>query len=182
VISPLTPEQKFAHNTPDRPAEGCWVWRGSLESHGYGQTKIRSKQVLAHRLSWLLHHGSLPGDLCVLHRCDNPPCVRPDHLFLGTRADNFADMVAKGRRNVARGVRSGRHTKPERTARGVGSGKAKLDDDRVIAIRREYAEGATIAEVARRHDISEGGVRHIIRGRAWSHVGGPIFPTPRRAS
>jgi hypothetical protein len=75
---------------------GCWIWRGSRDRNGYGRISERNKPQLAHRVSWRIHHAAEPT-ACVLHRCDNPPCVNPAHLFLGSRADNSKDMIAKGR-------------------------------------------------------------------------------------
>ncbi|MGW2169160.1 HNH endonuclease signature motif containing protein [Streptomyces sp. NPDC001705] len=79
--------------------DGCWEWGASRHRNGYGQFHLPGKRhALAHRASWLLLFGPIPDGLHVLHRCDNRPCVRPDHLFLGTRVDNMQDMAAKGRR------------------------------------------------------------------------------------
>lgn len=78
--------------------EECWVWNGPrLKGNRYGLLQRHYHKVYAHRVSWEMHFGPIPNGLFVLHRCDNPPCVRPDHLFLGTQTDNMADMNAKGR-------------------------------------------------------------------------------------
>lgn len=80
--------------------DGCWIWIASRRFHGYGQIApagVIGKPVPAHRASWEMHFGPIPDGLCVCHRCDVPACVRPDHLFLGTKKDNSEDMVAKGR-------------------------------------------------------------------------------------
>ena len=84
--------QRFWDKVKKTPA--CWVWAGVTFRNGYGQF---GRHSLAHRIAWELMYGPIPAGLCVLHRCDNPPCVRPDHLFLGTVADNNHDMCAKGR-------------------------------------------------------------------------------------
>jgi hypothetical protein len=79
------------------PVFGCWVWSGATNRKGYGVYIFRGKYVGAHRVAWTLFRGPIPDGLFVLHRCDNPPCLNPDHLFLGTHNDNMIDMVLKGR-------------------------------------------------------------------------------------
>lgn len=81
-----------------RKTDDCWLWTASADGKGYGKMLVDGKLQQAHRLSWLIHTGESPGDWHVCHKCDNPPCVRPDHLFLGTAVDNMRDMHAKGRR------------------------------------------------------------------------------------
>lgn len=135
---------------------GCWVWTGGTARKGYGSfTPSTGKHVQAHRFSWELHHGPIPhGDghhgTCVLHRCDNPPCVNPDHLFLGTIADNIADKVAKDR-----------HT------RGETHRNSKYSDDIIRQVR--VATGLQ-REIADRFGMSQSRVS-VIRGKkAWAHV------------
>lgn len=76
---------------------GCWEWTSFTDRHGYGRFTFEKRLLLAHRASWMFHNGSIPAGLCVLHRCDNPLCVKPEHLFLGTIADNNRDAMQKGR-------------------------------------------------------------------------------------
>jgi hypothetical protein len=85
-----------------RSGIGCWEWQAYCNKDGYGQVGYQGTVTGAHRVSWILENGPIPDGLCVLHKCDNPSCVRPDHLFLGTRVDNSDDKVAKGRQ--AKGI------------------------------------------------------------------------------
>lgn len=91
-------EQRFwAKVEPMMDDRGCWVWSGARTRQGYGHLACDGQFIRASRLSWLIHNGEIPPDLCVLHRCDNPPCVNPAHLWLGTKRDNTRDMLEKGR-------------------------------------------------------------------------------------
>jgi hypothetical protein len=94
---PIPPEQRFWKYVVK--TSGCWTWSGCVNEHGYGIIGGENSRdnVLAHRLSWMIHFGPIPDGLFVCHRCDNPPCVRPDHLFVGTNTDNIRDASAKGR-------------------------------------------------------------------------------------
>lgn len=80
-----------------RKGDGCWEWQGHINAFGYGEIYVNRKHVRAHRLSWEINNGPVPGGLYVCHLCDNPKCVRPDHLFVGTHRDNMQDGKSKGR-------------------------------------------------------------------------------------
>lgn len=143
------------------PALGtaCWLWTGEMSSDGYGVFCGRR----AHRIAWEVVRGPIPyrwdagaHGLCVCHHCDNPQCVRPEHLFLGTHHDNMRDMVAKGR--AARG---------ERSARRI------LSSVDVWLIRLAASRGAKFHDIASWYGISRGAVRHVARGRRWAHGVGP---------
>ncbi len=138
---------------------GCWEWKGaSLD--GYGMFRIQKKTVRAHRWIYAETVGPIPPGICVCHHCDNRACVRPDHLFLGTKKDNTQDMLRKGRGNRARGERI--HT-------------AKLTAGDVVSIRAAYDSGkSTQDDLAARYGVWRSDISYIVRGVTWQHVGGPI--------
>ncbi len=128
----------------------CWVYDGPKEKRGYGQRICREgERLAAHRFAWVATHGTIPDDLFVLHRCDNPSCVRPDHLFLGTTSDNIRDKFAKGR-----------------DVRGEQHPHAKLTEAAVLAIRSD--QRASTAELAKRYGVSATHIRRVITHKAWT--------------
>lgn len=146
---------------------GCWVWTAGT-SKGYGRfvSGGRGSQVFAHRFSYEREFGAIPAGRCVCHACDNPICVNPDHLFLGTLADNNADRRRKGR--SARGAKHGTYTTPSSRCRGERNGSSKLTREIVEFIRRVYAhEGLSHARIAASVGVSETQVRRIIRKESW---------------
>jgi hypothetical protein len=150
------------------PEHGCWEWMGSIAVTGYGVVKVHQVQHRAHRLAWEMLRGPIPDGLHVCHRCDNRTCVNPDHLFLGTAADNIADCVAKGR--AATGERSGWHTKPDRMCRGDKCWKARLVDSDIPEIRDLVAWGMNPRLVGLAYGVSRPTVSHIANRITWKHV------------
>jgi predicted XRE-type DNA-binding protein len=133
--------------------DGCWEWTGSKNVWGYGRIKIRRKVHMAHKVAYTLHYGPIPDGLVICHRCDNRGCVNPAHLFIGTYADNSADMVSKGRQ-----------------ARGERNANAKLTEAVVREMRQLYASGMKQDALAARFNISQMTVSDVIRRRTWRHI------------
>lgn len=179
----ISPERAAAFwNRVDKTGD-CWLWTGGLSTRGYGRTTLRDRSLDTHRFAWMVSYGPIPDGLCVCHHCDNPPCCRPEHLFLGTHADNNADREAKGR--TARGERSGHYTHPERTARGERAGlrlhperaprgerngRALLTEQDVRTIRTLAALGTKAPTIARQFRVAPATVYHILWGMIWKHV------------
>jgi hypothetical protein len=150
----------------------CWEWSGSRWQSGYGVFWVTARRrQRAHRFAWTLTYGAIqPETPFVLHRCDNPLCVRPSHLFVGTHADNVADKITKNRQNAARGDDHYSRKRPESVARGEQSGRAKLTEDQVRAIRRRVSEGEGQGAVARTFGVCLATVNDIVNRVYWKHV------------
>lgn len=157
-IFPEQARERFWSQSDRRSGE-CWIWTGRQSSAGYGVLTRRERPYLAHRAAYYLCHGVDPGEKQVCHTCDNRLCVRPDHLFLGTRQDNMDDMVAKGRSKKWDGERV-----------GGANPNAKLTADDVRAIRAARNAGNSPGAIASLYGVSNDAVNDIIRGRRWGGV------------
>lgn len=132
------------------PAGDCWIWTASTDIYGYGIVGVGGRNKGAHRASWEIHNGPIPEGLKVLHHCDNPPCVRPNHLFLGTQKDNMDDMNAKGRR---------------------GKGPAKLTVAQALEIRQLYATGKfSCYRLSLRYGVCRSAVSHVVNRRNFRNL------------
>ena len=145
----LTAEDRFWAKVVK--TDGCWGWTGATR-RGYGACINNSGRMDgAHRFSWRLHFGTIPDDINVLHKCDNPPCTRPDHLFLGTDMDNTIDKIQK-----------------QRQACRESHGNAVLDEFKVREIRRLSNEGTPCTEIARRLVVPRTTVSNVLNGWSWN--------------
>ena len=142
--------------------DGCWLWSGALHNRGYGYFNIDGKMYLTHRVSWLLKNGTLPADLLVCHRCDVKPCVRPDHLFLGTHGDNLHDAAVKGL--MPRGDKHPMRRRPERSRTAI------LTKENVVDIRAQRVGGKTVEELARDFGLSKSAMYKVVSGTTWKNI------------
>lgn len=132
----------------------CWLWQGSTDKNGYPLLRIEGKTKRVARVLWsLLHDVKLRESEHVLHRCDTPACLNPEHLFVGSHAQNMADMAAKGR-----------SYKPT----GAVNGRALLTFAQAQSIRTEAAQGASHSQLADKYNVSRGAVYHVLAGRTWN--------------
>lgn len=146
--------RKVRKGSPDE----CWEWTGGRTgTNGHGQIRnAQGDKDLAHRLSWQLHYGPIPDGLLVLHSCDNPICVNPKHLHLGTASDNIKEAYDRGLLTPKRGVLNGH---------------AKLTGEQVMRIRYEYAVGQrTQRDIARELGVSQSAIMCIVTHRTWAHL------------
>lgn len=184
--------------------DGCWEWKAARYSNGYGAFSWpvvdRRERALAHRASYELTYGTIPPGMLVCHHCDNPPCVRPDHLFLGTNSDNMRDASVKGRtlkgdrhpfrmrpelvrarsgdshpsrlhpESVPRGDQHWSRRMPDRTAKGEQNGTAKLTPQEVREIRELHAAGRSCLSLSRAYHVSSSTIEKIVNRKTWAHV------------
>lgn len=145
----------FQAKVMPEPMSGCWLWTACIDVVGYGKIRVGRSQKLAHRLSYELHKGEIPIGLKVCHHCDNPGCVNPDHLFLGTQKENMNDSARKGRHADHSGSKSA---------------CAKLNEFQVSIIREAKLAGHKRADVAKYFKMSISAINHIFLGYSWKHV------------
>lgn len=146
-----TTKERFEEKYIPEPNSGCWLWIGAM-GNLYGVIVINGRNIRAHRCSWTLYKSSIPEGMCVLHRCDIPTCVNPDHLFLGTHLDNMRDKIKKGR-----GV----------SPKGELCGAAKLTNKEVLEIRKLLKDGVNHSYISKMYNTSKTNVNSIKNKKSW---------------
>ena len=166
-ISELTDEERFDRLKKSFEKhvirqEGCWGWKGPIAKNGYPVMSCRRTigPDRGHKASWIIHHGLVPKGKHVCHRCDNPICTNPDHLWVGTPKENNDDKIAKGRDNWVR--------PPHKV--GAANGASKLTEDKVKEIKILLEKGLASRDIGARYDISKTHVLRIKKGQNWSHI------------
>lgn len=154
----LSVHDRFWGKVSKASANGCWVWQAGRSKDGYGKIRINGKSWIAHRYAWTSENGDIPDGMCICHHCDNPPCVNPSHLFLGTKKENTADMWRKGRAR-----RDGEHNAAH-----------KLSCRDVLEIKR-LLRSRTKRYLSEEFGVSVTAIQNIAIGKKWGHLTGIIF-------
>lgn len=150
-----------------RASGDCWVWTGCKDRDGYGVIRHEGRQWRTNRLAWFLACGPIPDGLCVLHRCDTPACVRIEHLWLGTNAENIADRNRKGRT-----CGGAEHSAVMRrvAARGERVKRARLTASVVREMRERRRAGESLSRLSQAFGVTTSAVCHVVAHRSWKHV------------
>lgn len=150
-------EERFWDKVPMREEGKCWLWHGAMLKGGYGQIKIAGTPVQAHRFAWSFVNGEIPEGMVIRHTCDNPSCVNPSHLLLGTHKDNVADKYARHRNH---------------SQIGSDNNCSKLTEADVVEIKYRLSEGEKQKDVAKVFGITQCQVSNIATGKQWGHIDG----------
>ena len=158
-LSPTEARNRFWSRVAKTTPEECWLWLGCKAGGGYGTMKLHGKMTGTHRIAWIFTYGGIPPGKMVLHKCDNPPCCNPGHLFLGTNSDNMIDAITKGR------------MKPQIAFFGESNFNSKLTVKNVEAIKRMIHEGVkSLRSIGRQFGVSHFVIRQIRDKKTWVQV------------
>lgn len=157
MTKPRPADERLFDRSEPIPESGCWIIHGWVDRWGYGRMRIGKKQYTTHRASYILHYGDVPEGMHVLHKCDNPSCVNPEHLYAGTNDDNVRDRMDRG-------------PKTGGAYWGERNQIARLDSDKVAQIKRLLLDGLSQPKIAKEFGVSRGAIDGIARGVNWYYV------------
>ncbi len=151
-------KKRFFSKFSRKGDDDCWIWTGSRLPKGYGSFSVNRIRKNAHRVSWTIHYGEIPSGMLVCHKCDNPPCVNPYHLFIGTNQDNVNDKMNKGRQRWT-------------TVKGAQHYKAILTEKDVLKIRKMYStKKYSSFQLAELFQVSRGCIDGVVYNKTWKHL------------
>ena len=158
--------KRFYEKVNIKSSNDCWEWKATkMSSNGYGvfrrSVSLKNCQIGAHRMSWILEHKQeIPTNMCVCHHCDNPSCVNPAHLFLGTQKDNLEDMLSKNRQASWENI----------DRKGIKNNSAKLTEQEVLNIRKDFKNGKDKHQLAVEYNVTSANINLIITQKTWRHL------------
>lgn len=156
-----SPLERFEEKYCPEPNTGCWIWTGERSPYGYGLLSLKTeknkyKSIKAHRFSYETYKGKIPPNYLVCHKCDNPPCVNPEHLFIGTYLDNNRDKIKKNRHNMPK---------------GSAHNRAILTENDVLKIRSEYKKTyGFCSKMAKIYCVDRDTIWNVVNNRTWKHI------------
>lgn len=151
-----TIKERFEEKISKDENTGCWNWISSRRKNGYGEFTINYKNRLAHRVSYELYNGFIPDGFCVCHKCDNPACVNPEHLFAGSIKDNMVDKVKKNRN-------------PD--FKGINNPVAIFSEQDILTIRSKYIPHVyTLKQLAKEYNVCPQHIHDIVKRKIWKHI------------
>lgn len=163
--------RRFFSGIKKNSITGCWEWSRTKNNFGYGMMGVSTDAILVHRYSWMHHYGEIPDGLIVCHKCDNPSCANPEHLFLGTHKDNVHDKISKGRDNYRRKtLRAKRVPKVKEPSKARSRSDTKLTPGQVKEIKFLLRGGVKQAHVAKKFSVSRTTILFIKQGKMWRHI------------
>jgi hypothetical protein len=148
--------KRFKANYEVGRKDSCWLYKGTIDKDKYGKFSYKRKGYKPHRIAYKLHYGTDPGELFVCHKCDNPPCVNPHHLFLGTTQDNMDDMKLKGRHWAHKGENQ-------------ANSKLTEDDVKEIRVLRDHG-GCTFSDLSNMFGVCQANIYKICKRHSWKHI------------
>ena len=165
-------EQKQLFDYVVKSRNGCWNWTRCKQA-GYGVAYFGKRRVLAHRAAWESVNGPIPEGMSICHSCDNPSCINPAHLWLGTHKQNMHDAIQKGRASKPPVHVGGEHWRlkyPHMVQRGEDNPNAIMTDEQVIQMRKDYVSGQPLDEICARYEINRATMHDYTSGRSWKHL------------